>query len=485
MRKTVNKEQWLQKEAEAVDLSDAEIKNLEENHASDCMGLKSKDGYTRCKSWLCLCCGVTFVVLAIMLPIIFLVIIPQEVQHAVDNSNLTIMKVTISKPNNESFALSVDQQIKSDTSTSGRIKMKELTLCWNSDYADSVGNERLAVLSSSNSVKITNDPVTIRSTGNVVDTNALSVFNAYLITADTFKWDIKGKADVDTIIKVEVDLEKTVVMSGFNNFPNPPDIQSVIITGGTPTVLSSTIQSKFTNAANIAIDFGQDVFFEIKSFGIKVGRGRLADMNMRTGEFSLEAFVELFHSNDQEKNQVMQIISNYSSGLEAPISMGPFTLENKVIWLQAGLDIMSLPASIPGVQEKVMVKIDLYPNPANPFQVPLFLDVFNPVDVEIKVQHIYADIYSSGLKIGVVDQDVVFTVPARSNVTTPQFVATTECSDSANQPRTRGCRNRIFRYSCSFNGRHWRFPDRSSLQTAPGIFHFPSCIETSHKVQGT
>lgn len=172
------------------------------------------------------------------------------------------------------------------------------------------------------------------------------------------------------------------------------------------------------------IDFQQDVIFSVSSFGVVIGSGIIKDMFLKTGVFDVVANVSLSYSNDQQYYQLMQVISNFTMGLNAPVTLGPFKTATTVVWLAPGLSQIYLPTFIPGLQESLIEQVDMYPPSATPDVIPFTMVMVNPIDTEISLSYIRADIFSSGFNIAFVDEAVDIVIPARSTITSPLINAT-------------------------------------------------------------
>eukprot|EP00604_Paraphysomonas_vestita_P002703 CAMPEP_0174818390 /NCGR_PEP_ID=MMETSP1107-20130205/1056_1 /TAXON_ID=36770 /ORGANISM="Paraphysomonas vestita, Strain GFlagA" /LENGTH=404 /DNA_ID=CAMNT_0016030159 /DNA_START=256 /DNA_END=1470 /DNA_ORIENTATION=- len=360
---------------------------------------------------------------------LFLVIIPEITQHMVDESELVIIEANIINPNDVSFTSKVTQKFKDIGDADGTLQMHKLSLYWN----DGTGNKKLATLTHSNSIDIGTGKVTLSSQANVKDVDALSEFNLFAITANEFNWKIKGSATVETAgLSIPVDVDKTIAMKGFNNFPNPPIINQINITGGTTTEITNIIDATFINDANIAITFGQEVIFTLKSEGITIGTGYIDDLELKTGTFRIKAVVLLSAPEDDQYTQLMKVISNFTSGYPSYVTMGPFKTATTIAWLEAGLNSMSLPTSIPGLTQKLINNVDMYPVDGD-VNIPFTMSMSNPIDTSYSLTHIKANIYSNNILIATVNTDVQIVIPARETLTSPTIIAVANLSQEALQ----------------------------------------------------
>jgi hypothetical protein len=401
------------------------------DNSNCCTGLNHPDPKIRQASRLkfCLSC---FLFLAVLLPIIFLVIIPEVTQHMVDQSDLYIIQANIINPNDISFTSHVTQKFQNldeDSISDGtEIQMHKLSLLWN----DGTGNKKLATLTHSNAVEISTNKVTLKSQANVKDVDALTEFNLFAISAEKFQWKIHGTATVESLgLRIPVDVKKTVNMIGFNNFPIPPVIDQINITNGSPTVITNQIQATFTNDANIAITFGQDVEFTLTSDDIQIGTGLIPNLNLQTGVFPVSAMVYLSGTQGTAQyEQLMKVISNFTTGYPSPVVMGPFRATSTVQWLEAGLASMRLQSSIPGLTQDLINSVDMYPVDGQ-LAIPFTMYMTNPIDTIYKLTHITASISSNGIVISSIDADVDITIPPRESILSPTIYAIANYMDPA------------------------------------------------------
>jgi hypothetical protein len=399
---------------------DADPSNNDEKgkRDGDCCGLNSSDSQIKQSSRLKFCFGCLTFLLAILL-IIFLVIIPEVTQNMVDDSDLIIYEVNIINPNDISFESHVTQKFKDvSDGTHATIQMHKLSLTWNDNTGN--GKKKLASLTHSNEMDITTSKVTLKSQAEVKDLEALSEFNLFAITANEFNWMIHGTATVTTSgLVIPVDIEKTLKMTGFNNFPIPPLINQINVTDGTPTVITNEIQATFTNVANIAISFGQTVEFILKSHEIIIGKGMIPNLDLKIGPFDVNATLFLSaNPNTTQYDQLMKVISNFTTGLSSPVTLEQFSASTPSIqWLEAGLASMNLQSSIPGVTDELIMTVDMYPD--GTLVIPFQMMMKNAIDTIFRLTHLKATIYSNDIAIATVNTDVNITLSPRATLLSP------------------------------------------------------------------
>ena len=138
---------------------------------SDCCGLRSPDKSIRRKAMI-RCGACCFCSLAIILPVIFLVIIPAIIRGIVDGSGVDIQSAYIINPTDTSFKSSVTMSFTNVGSIPATLQMNDITISWDGD-----GGGNLATLSGSNAVSVSTSPVTVNSVATVVNAEALANFN--------------------------------------------------------------------------------------------------------------------------------------------------------------------------------------------------------------------------------------------------------------------------------------------------------------------
>lgn len=439
---------------------------------SNCCDLNNPNPKIKQASRMKFCFG-CFIFFALFLPLLFLVIIPQAAQDMVNKSDLYIIQANIINPNDVSFTSHVTQKFKNiDQSTHGTIQMHKLSLSWN----DGDGKKKLATLTHSNTVDITTSKVTLKSQANVKDVEALSEFNLFAISADKFQWKIQGSATVETSgLHLPINIDKTVEMIGFNNFPIPPVINRINITNGTPTVITNEIVATFTNDANIAITFGQDVEFTLKSDNIKIGTGIIPDLDLQTGVFPVNAIVYLSAVvGTAEYDQLMKVISNFTTGYPSPVTMGPFQATSTIQWLEAGLASMNLQSAIPGLTQPLIDSVDMYPIDGD-IRIPFTMYMTNPIDTIYKLSHIDAIIYSNGIAISSIHSDVDITIPPRTTILSPQITAVAFMTEAAltELGRLEAVGSGLLNVQSNLTGAINEFPTKStySQKNVPATIH--------------
>jgi hypothetical protein len=277
----------------------------------------------------------------------------------VDDTEIRISKATIIKPSNETFRSEVYQEMyHHGPKEHGYIQFNTLTINWaGMDMVD---------MTDSNYLNLHDDMHTLGSRATVVDTNALTAFNNYAVVTDDCYWFISGDATVKTssglLIPVKIDNKKTT-LNGFNNFIIPPVVNTVLITGGRGGRINPRIQSSITGTmkmtSNIELQFGQTLYYHVKYMGVVVGTGSLSNFILETGTFDIASDIDLGEGGPDAPGyaELMMLITEFVSGRDAPIEMGPFYLANPVNWLTPSLSIITMKSTLPALTEKLLTQI--------------------------------------------------------------------------------------------------------------------------------
>lgn len=392
---------------------------------SEYFGLATR--YGKAGAFKILFCGGMIALCIVFLPLLFTVIIPDIVQGMVDDSEIKIFQVVIKNPTNDSFESYVVEKFKNTGTTSAEIEMHTVSLFWKEE-----GGGKMAKLSKNNRLDITSDHVEMKSSASVVDAQMLADFNLYAISAEFVDWRIDGPATVYSFMQTDVSVDKSIRLQSFNNFPIDPQILELNTTAGSDNTLFTELLINFTSPGQIELDFGQDLLFEVWSQGVRVGTGILPDCDMVSGSNNYQAQVEMSPSTSEQLDQVGRVVSNYSMGLDCVVTMGPFYTRETVSWLEPALASMSLSSVMPGLRDKLVLQLDLYP-PRIPIKVPFTMYMLNPIDASFTLVHLQSTIYSSGVEIATVDTDTNLYIPPRSYVLSPQYESTSVVSTEALQ----------------------------------------------------
>jgi len=365
-----------------------------------------------------------FVVLSAITALLLLIILPSVVQSMVDKSTIEIMQTEMSFPTNTSFESSVTQEFHHSGSIPAKAKMRNLDLYWHDTETDE--DVLIAKLSAFNSVTIKDGgEVTMDSHADIPGGGQhLQDFNTAAQNLEALHWRIKGTSDLTTPMlpgmTFLVNIDKKLEIKGFDGFPNGPITKSSNTTGGSTTTLYNTAKSTFFSSANIAIHFNQDLHFHMSYNGVRFGVGTIKDAVLLPGSTDNDVSVEMTPITDEQWATVSQITSNYACGVESPVTLGPFFLSKPVFWLEPSLSSMNLASKLPGNKDKGIVQTDMYPpSKTTPLINPFTLTMYNPIDAVYTILVMKSQVYSNGVLISTVDEEVLnIVIPPRGTIVT-------------------------------------------------------------------
>jgi hypothetical protein len=391
---------------------------------NDWCGLRSMDPKRRTKSRI-ICSASCITFLTIFLPVLFLVIVPIFIQDIVNKSDIVIIQATIIEPNDKSFTSSVRQKFTNTGSITAKAHMHDIRILWEDD-----NDTEMVKLSNSNTIKVSSEEAVLTSRAIVTNKEELTAFNTYAMNAEYVHWHLVGKVQIQSFINVEVDIDKHIDLVAFNNFPIPPIVQQINTTGGTKTQLFNHIIATFTSTSNIELQLNQNLNFIVKSNDISIGYGTLPNCTLLIGTHDYVASMIMLAHSDFELNQINEVISNHTNGLDVMLTIGPFYTDKTIEWLAPALSTMSLPTTMPGITTQIIKQVDMYP-PKVPVTVPFTILMHNPIDAPFRVTHITGDIFSSNIKIATVSQTLDITIPPHTMLMSPLLEANSVLSPSA------------------------------------------------------
>lgn len=230
-------------------------------------------------------------------------------------------------------------------------------------------------------------------------------------------------------------LKRTVTVLGFNNFTIPVNISAINVTDGTASYLFTEALAVVTSESSMGLVFGQNMNFVLKSDGIEVGVGAIANASLLQGVSTLPASVALVGKpmgTEEQFLQVMKVASNYSMGLPSTLTMDTFSLAHEVSWLSPGLSTMTLSAVLQGSQHPLVAHINISISTSvfdDPYRIPFQVEFYNSYDVSLTVESMESLIYWEGSEIAQVfaaggDFESLypftpFTIPPRSHLLSP------------------------------------------------------------------
>ncbi|TPX59645.1 hypothetical protein SpCBS45565_g07693 [Spizellomyces sp. 'palustris'] len=161
-------------------------------------GFANKAGFwtRKRKTWAFGCLGLIAVLLIVLLPIMFLVIVPKIAQSSIDDSVLTFVDASISNPQNSSFTLSV----KIDVTNAGHfdatlIHNSPLKISWIGGLDPNDQSEKPILEINMGAFSVSGGKGTIEQTVSnvtVLSEQALTAFNKLMVISPSFKWRLQA-----------------------------------------------------------------------------------------------------------------------------------------------------------------------------------------------------------------------------------------------------------------------------------------------------
>jgi hypothetical protein len=361
--------------------------------------------------------SVSAIVLGISTVLTVFVAIPAYMQFLTWKNDITISSIALINPSEDGFQSSVVESFSANCPVSAEVKMNnDVTLSWHH-----AGGGEVVKLTDSSVIPVSTELANLNSVGLVVNRTAFTNFNSYAISADYVDWQIKGTAVVSAFVDATVSVNKVVRLSGFSGFSVPPVVESLNVTDGSIKEMIASLRATLTSTSDIELHFGQELLFSIFSNNIYVGYGVIADAKMLRGPFTVLSDTHLTYTSDGEKTQLMDVLSNYSNGIDAAVTMRDFRTLTPVSWIQPALSTISLSAVFPGMKDKFIQSSILY-KPRNPLNgVDFTLDLYNPQHCAIVITGLVAMIFYEDKEIGSLSEPtgLSISIPPLGRVTSP------------------------------------------------------------------
>lgn len=354
--------------------------------------------------------GFFFLVALILLLVTFFAIIPAIMQDITDDEQLSMSTTTIFNPAEDSFEVISTISFSDKPMLPATAKMHNTDLSWEGVH--------LAVMTHNNKLNVDTPPQSLHSSVVITDVSAMSDFNIFLMDIQSFDWHIHGHADAIALNdKVDVLVEKDITMRGFDNFPVDPVIQSVSVYAGSSEVLYSLSTTLLFSPSNIALSFGQDLIFDLKSNDIKVGVGTISMASFQTGEFAVNTSIAMSFGSPAETAEVNKVCGRFICQLPTVVTMENFRLAQPIAWLTPALSSLRFESVLPPVQEWVIDSLDMFVYPLDVLNVLWGGHFFNPLDVVLTLYSMKCDILFENEVIAQVDEpDIEIIIPPRTHI---------------------------------------------------------------------
>jgi hypothetical protein len=380
-----------------------------EGEEEGCEGEGSPQKMTRNRKMV-ICLGVFMLSTLVFLLVIFLAIIPAIMQDITDDEEISMSTATIFNPTDDAFDV-MSTVIFSDTPIlPATAKMHGTELSWE--------GVQLAMMTHNNKLNVDTHPQPLHSSVVISDVTAMADFNVFLIGVQSFDWHIHGHADVISLDdKVDIIVDKDISMDGFDNFPIGPVIEAVSTYEGTTEYLYSLSNTVLFSPSNIGLAFGQDLHFEFKSNGIKVGIGTIPDAVFQSGQFSVNATIAMSHRTAKETAEVNNVCGRFISQMPTNVTMENFYLSKPIAWLTPALAGLHFNSVLPPVHEGVIDSLDMYVYLTDIFNVQWGGHFYNPLDAVLTLYSMKCGISFEGVVIAEVNEpDIEIVIPPKSHI---------------------------------------------------------------------
>lgn len=372
------------------------------------------------KKWMTICVLVFIAITVIMIPIVILVIIPAEVDNESNRLEMNVVATYLTNPTDEGFESKVDLQFSDNCILPSTAHMETAKMSWMGS-----GGGHLLKLHHINTIHVTVHTQHMKSYASIDNITAFTEFNKYIINADSFNWNMNGRADIRVLgIKVTTHIDKKLAMQGYNNFDVNPIISNVTTGSGSATALYATAIADLTSDANIVLNFGQNLNFYLKSAGVTIGIGTIANCSILMGTFSVVSTMKLFATTTNENDELMRVLGQFVSGVDTNVTMESFYLDTTVQWLRPALASMFMESILPGVDDVMVQQIDMYVSLRDLINVPFTVNLFNAINTDIVIHSLTCSIVFEGEHIATVDEpSLTVIVPAQQIVLSPEMTA--------------------------------------------------------------
>lgn len=392
--------------------------------------LKKDDDYKKihycCTNKCRIITVITFIVIIILAQF---VIIPAVIQSMVNSSGLDIKTILITNPTDTTFNSECVEEFTNTGPLSATAKMKKITIGW-----DHSGGGDAVELTGFNDLTVGGDEKwqSMTSIANVINSTILSNINTYAVSNEGLQWHLTGKTDIYFLgIPYEVKVDKKVTLNGYNSFSVPPIVHSLNTIMGTAEKIVTTINLTMTSLASIQMELGQSIEFIVTSNNIQIGVGSIPNYSVYYGPNNFLANITLSYSNIIEYNQLMSILSNFTSGISSSLVLKTFSTKPSISWLTQSLNSIIMntqmpPSADPFVKLFTMYYPQICGNAASNPEITLTM--YNPEDVTISISYIYGKLYSTTqttnnkyTQIGYISTYQNITIEPKQTIITPKI----------------------------------------------------------------
>lgn len=348
-----------------------------------------------------------------------------------NSSTLTVVTTEISSLTNTSFTTATTVQFTGVDGPAVKFQLHTADVSW-----DQESSTTMVTLSDSNTLTVRNDhESTMTSQATVDNSEAFADFNTYLMHADSGTWKLSGTAYVTYIVKAKVNLDKSLVFNGYNNFSVPPVVQSTNLTNGTLTTLYSVASVTVTSQSNVQFNLAQDMYYRLFFGGQQVGIGYIPKYSIYPGAVTQTSYIQFSYNTAAQQAALMQMLSYYTCGLNSNLTLQNFYIDPPITWMTSALDSISMDSSLPGTEDKLIIQITIY-NKGNPTKLPFSLQLYNPQAIPVTMYSLVSNVtYKNTViaKVNIPSIDPPIVIPPYQNVTSQQLPSTSYVNSASAQ----------------------------------------------------
>ncbi|CAG8450266.1 9264_t:CDS:2 [Diversispora eburnea] len=330
------------------------------------------------------------------------------------------------------FPLSMKQISQNITILDGTIPLATLNIA----KTEATGNTTTGIISSSfsstpfniipGSESIFNDFSKRLTTDSNVTFTMQGVANS-LCTTPVGDIEIKG---INFTVKSE--------LKGLQGLKAKPTILNFLkIIGGTPDYISIELKVSLFNPSNVQISTpSSDISFDLIFQQFKVGKVIIPNFKISRGDNpNLLVFAQFSPKTEEEIKVGRVLLNKFLDGNQIDISINGNKNSTNIVPLQSAMESINLNIIVPGLNSSKPIvtktRFSIKLNTVINKKAKAAMDLFNPLDTELKIQKINANVFSINNQtgednelIGIVDQDLgseVIVIGIGEEITSKEF----------------------------------------------------------------
>ncbi|GAA5951249.1 hypothetical protein JCM3765_002422 [Sporobolomyces pararoseus] len=274
------------------------------------------------------------------------------VQKIVDEAALGIDTVMISNPTNTAFTAGLVGSLTNSGPFDAVISFPQgLTVAWNGQPLGQIAMPNISIAGDVGA------QLNIAAAFSVADVGHLTDFTGYLLTEESFTWQIYGENLAVTALGITVDgisIMKDVVLTGMNGFKDLVTIESFDLPSNDPLGgIHLTLQTSLTNPSSVGVALSTIAFQN--SFGSTIigpaASASAFDLNPKS-TIALPLVGRLVpQSSQQGLADVSNIFNGFVHGVPSQLVVhGDYAGPSDCSWLNNGIKKLAIPVILPAAQ---------------------------------------------------------------------------------------------------------------------------------------